>query len=226
MPHKTSIDTPAELLVFKAPGCPHCAKAIANAGRLADEHPTIRTRVVDVQEEVELATRFSVRSVPTTVLDQDLVWVGVVSIEDMKAAILSRGSDEYGARVLVSLIESGRMEDAVQHLLNDGVSHFAVAWKTSTTSSRMGLMLCAEEALAASPDSLDRIVDDLLPTLESENGALRGDTADLLGQIGHQAAIEALELLSTDPIPDVAEIAADAIESIQEHGRPAQVNRG
>jgi alkyl hydroperoxide reductase subunit AhpF len=44
---------------------------------------------------------------------------------------------------------------------------------------------------------------------------LRGDTADLLGQIGHIRAKPALEALLSDPNPDVAEIAAEAIEALK-----------
>jgi HEAT repeat protein len=45
---------------------------------------------------------------------------------------------------------------------------------------------------------------------------LRGDTADLLGQIGHPSAREALKSLLKDPNPDVAEIAKEALEALRD----------
>jgi len=62
---------------------------------------------------------------------------------------------------------------------------------------------------------LDGAVPSLIEVLQSEDGSLRGDTADLLGQIGHQGAIPDLEELRNDPNPDVAEIAAEALEEIE-----------
>jgi HEAT repeat protein len=55
--------------------------------------------------------------------------------------------------------------------------------------------------------------------LAADDAALRGDTADLLGQIGHADAIEALTALTKDPNPDVAEIAAESLEAIQERSQ-------
>jgi HEAT repeat protein len=62
----------------------------------------------------------------------------------------------------------------------------------------------------------------LVDVLASPDGALRGDTADLLGQIGDGRAVEALEALRSDPNPDVAEVAADAIEQIRQAGRSGE----
>jgi len=78
----------------------------------------------------------------------------------------------------------------------------------------MGLLLAAETLLEEFPSMLDSAVSNLLPALESDDGALRGDTADLLGRIGHLSALPALTALLEDPIEDVAEIAAEAIEEI------------
>jgi HEAT repeat protein len=67
---------------------------------------------------------------------------------------------------------------------------------------------------------MDSLVPDLIPATKSEDAALRGDTADLLGQIGHPSTKEALESLLKDPNPDVIEIAEEALESIK--GDPSQ----
>ena len=71
-----------------------------------------------------------------------------------------------------------------------GAAQFAAIWKGSGTSLRIGLMMAAEEALEADRAALDGLVADLLPTLRTEDAVLRGDTADLLGKIGHRGATE------------------------------------
>jgi HEAT repeat protein len=78
--------------------------------------------------------------------------------------------------------------------------------------------MAAEEALEAGREVLDHLVADLVPILCAEDATLRGDTADLLGRIGHPAAKDALESLQGDPNPDVAEIASEALEEIGDRG--------
>ena len=52
--------------------------------------------------------------------------------------------------------------------------------------------------------------------LDAEDAALRGDTADLIGQTGSETARPALEKLLTDPNPDVVEIAEEALDGLQD----------
>jgi HEAT repeat protein len=77
-------------------------------------------------------------------------------------------------------------------------------------------MMAVEETLEADRSALDGLVSGLLPILPSEDAVLRGDTADLLGKIGHRAATDALHALLDDPNPDVAEIASEALEEIDD----------
>ena len=77
-------------------------------------------------------------------------------------------------------------------------------------------MLAAELALEDNPAALDCIVPRLLPLLEGPDVTLRGDTADLLGRIGHPVAREPLQRLLADDNPDVAEIAQEALEALEE----------
>jgi len=49
-------------------------------------------------------------------------------------------------------------------------------------------VLAAEQTLDAKPEVLYPMVPDLIRLLEAEDASLRGDTADLLGQIGHPDA--------------------------------------
>ena len=86
----------------------------------------------------------------------------------------------------------------------------------STFQDRVGLLLALDEALEARADCLEPMVKGLLPCLDADDPALRGDMADLLGKIGHPDALPSLERLSQDTNPDVAEAAADAVESIRE----------
>jgi alkyl hydroperoxide reductase subunit AhpF len=213
------LERPAELLLFVSPACPHCAQAVQVANRLALASNQVTTSVIDVQRFEALAKRFSVSSVPLTILDGGLSLTGVIEPDKLIDHLLARDSAEAEAQRFESYIEAGRMDAAVATLTEgDGASHLVSAWRKSTTSSRMGLMLAAEEALEADRAALDGIVDDLIPTLQADDAALQGDTADLLGQIGVATAAKPLEALLKHPNPDVAEIAGEALEAIRSRG--------
>jgi hypothetical protein len=206
----------AELIVFMASTCPHCPQAVRAANAIAVASPLVTTVVVDVQHFPELTQRFSVQSVPLTILDRRFFITGVVEPTLLAERILTRGTESYESQLFRSLLEQGRLDDATKHLGSGGAAHFLTAWRESTTSSRMGLLLVSERALAANPACLDDVVADLVRVLYSDDVALRGDTADLLGRVGHPGAKAELTRLLDDPNPDVAEIAADALEQLRE----------
>lgn len=210
------LSEPAEVLVFIAAACPHCPRAVEAATQLALASPRVSVSIIDAQQYPELAEAFGVRSVPLTVLDRRLFITGSISVAELAAAILSRRTEEYEVRVFRSLLDEGRIDAAVAHLRR-GSAHvsFVPAWRDSSTSSRMGLLLIAERLLAEDPRCLDLAVAELLPLLAHKDAALRGDTADLLGRIGHPAARAQLTRLLEDPNPDVAEIAAEAIGQLR-----------
>ncbi|MDJ0763874.1 MAG: thioredoxin family protein [Myxococcota bacterium] len=206
---------PAELIVFVAPACPHCPMAVRSALGLAMANAHISIIIVDAQHFSTLATEFQAKSVPMTVLDRGLSWTGVVSESDIIAKIASRSSATFDTTLFRSLVETGRFEAAADMLqAENGNALYLDRWLNSTTSSRIGLMMLAETALNRDPAVLNSIVSEIASATESEDAALRGDTADLLGQIGHPAAIPALKALLNDTNPDVVEIATEALSAL------------
>jgi hypothetical protein len=213
----STLKRPAELLVFVGASCPHCPGAARSANRLALATPLVTVSIADVQLHPKLAERFNVRAVPLTVLDEDLAVTGVVPPAELLDKILARDDDSHGKDVLLSLVEQGRFDEVAGHMRTaPGATHFSALWKGSGTSLRLGLMMAVEEALEADRSALDGMVAGLLPILHAEDAALRGDTADLLGKIGLRDAADALKSLLEDPNPDVAEIAAEALEEIDD----------
>lgn len=211
-----SLEDEREIIVFIAPDCPHCPHAVTSVLRIALVSPRVTTYIVDATAFPEFADRYAIRSVPLTLIDRGLMLTGVVSTDDVVEQLLARDRADYDARVFRSLVEGGRMGDAAEMMLEPGGERiFLEAWERSTMSTRLGLMLAAEEALSYDPRGLDRLVAGLVALLHSPDPPLRGDTADLLGKIGHSDAEKALEEALSDPNPDVAEVAADSLEAIR-----------
>jgi thioredoxin-like negative regulator of GroEL len=206
-----ALDDAADVQVFIAAACPHCPQAVRAAHRLALAGKQVRVTVIDAQRFPGLAEQLNVKSVPTTVLDGDMSFTGVVPAPELAGHILSRGTSEHAAARFALLIEAGNVNEGIERVLAGEAEHFLSSWKKSATSQRIVLMTIAEEVLEQAPEAFHAIVPELITILSVDDAPLRGDTADLLGQIGHPDGLEALMLLLNDPVPDVAEIAAEAL---------------
>lgn len=213
-----------EILLFVAPGCPSCPHQLRTAAALAMASEKVQVEVVDATTDREAAAHYEIQSVPTTVVDDELILVGVKHPLQMAELLLAREGPEGEMALFSSLVESGRIEDAADRLLyspDPEAAHkaFFSLWSQSTLQDRMGLSLVVEEALDQNPEGLDDLVPLFVAGLGGDGPltqdlARKGDTADLLGQIGHPDARPCLETLSQDPNPEVAEAAADALEDL------------
>ncbi len=201
---------PAELRVLIAPTCPNCPGAVSACAGVAATFPQVRLEVVDAQYYPDLAG--SVRSVPTVIVDSGRSLVGGVSEAELLEVLTERSTEEYVQQTLRSMVETGRFSEATALLADrKGQAAMAALLARSTMADRIGLMLAAQEALAASARCMDGAVEVLLPLLGVPDANLRGDVAYLLGRIGAPAARSALERLRSDPDPDVREVAADSL---------------
>ncbi len=202
----------AELLVFIAASCPFCPEAVRAARAVAFAAPAVTATVVDSQRYEALAEQYGVLSAPTTLLDGEVVRSGVIPAPELAELILGRGGAGQEERVFTSRIDGGELDLAADSIVEGpGAAPFLALWKRSATSSRIGLMVLAEKVLERAPQAFASIVPGLVEVLESDDDALRGDTADLLGQTGDPAAHPALKKLLADPNPEVSEIAAEAL---------------
>ncbi len=216
------LEKDVDILLFTAPGCPSCPHQVRTVATLTLASPRVAVEIVDVTQEPELAARYQVQSVPTTVVDDELIVVGVKPASDLAWRILERQGPDAEKMVFATLVESGRHADAAERLADGRATEaFLDLWGRSTLEKRMGLFLVVEEALLLNPEGLDALVPHLIAGLEgdgliAQDEARRGDTADLLGQIGHPDARPILESLASDANEEVAEAAEYALEELEE----------
>lgn len=72
----TAIDTPVQIRVFVTPSCPYCPRVARLAHQLAMANPMIVAEVIEANEFPELSERYRVRSVPKTVINDRIEFVG------------------------------------------------------------------------------------------------------------------------------------------------------
>jgi glutaredoxin len=215
-----------DILLFISQGCPACPHQVKTLATLTLASPLIAAEIVDIGQEPELAQQYQVTAVPTTVVDDELVVVGVKHPVQMAEILLAREGPEGEVALLTSFLETGRREEAADRILygpapGATLQAFLELWAKSTLQDRMGLTLLAEAVLDQNPEGLDPLLPALLTGLQTESPltedpSRKGDTADLLGRIGHPDARPVLEMLTEDENPEVAETAAEALEELEE----------
>ncbi len=211
-----ALNQPAEIMVFIASTCPHCPQAVRAAHLLALNSRQITTAVIDVQKFPEFTETFKIRSVPMMIIDRSMMINEAIAPAKLAKLVLSKESADFQEKALLSLVAFGNIDQSIKMLfeLNNGADIFLSAWKKSNMSQRMGLMLMAEQALGEDKAVFNSIVSGLIDVLKMNDVTLRGDTADLLGQIGHPKAREPLKALLNDENQDVVEITKEALESL------------
>lgn len=218
------LEKPAEILVFIASTCPHCPQAVRAAHLMALNSKQVTTAIIDVQRFPEFTETFKIRSVPMIVIDRSMMINEAIAPAQLAELILSRDSADFQEKAPLSMVAFGNIDKALKILFEseNGGDIFLSSWKKSIMSQRMGLMLMAEQALEENAAVFNSIVSGFIDVLKMEDVTLRGDTADLLGQIGHPDAIEPLKTLLNDENADVVEIAKEAIEKIETETRLRQ----
>ncbi len=204
-----------QIMILIADSCTYCPHVVESVLAMAVHQPLITATVVDAIRFGELAERFKVKSVPTTIINDNRTILGQVSISQLLDHLLNSQEPESLTADLDSMIQSGRAEDAAALLCRSKKPRAILPLYVSKEfSKRIGALVTLEEALAINPRILDPALDDLIDLLSHEDVGLRGDTAGLLGKIGNPAAIPALKRTLEDSDPDVREAAAEALEAL------------
>lgn len=182
-----------DLMLFVEPGCqacPHQVRAVATVA-LASAH--VGLEIVDVSLEPELAAQYEIRAVPTTVVDDELVMVGVIPAPELAWRLVERQGPEAEKMVFGALVGSGRHADAAERLADGRAADaFLELWGANGLEGRLALLHVVEQALLLDPALLEDLEPRLLTALEDE-------------------------LRSQDP--DVADRAEDAAEALRELAR-------
>ncbi len=212
-----SLTEPNQVMVLMADSCTYCPHVVQSVLAMAVHQPFITAVIVDAIQFGDLAERFKVKSVPTTIINDNRTVLGQVSLNQLVDHVLNLQEPESLTADLDSMIQSGRAEDAAALLCSREEPHAILPLYISKEfSKRIGALVTLEEALAINPRILDPVLDELIDLLSHEDVGLRGDTAQLLGKIGNPTAIPALKRALDDPDPDVREAATEALESLRE----------
>jgi hypothetical protein len=211
------LTAPTHLMILMAAMCPHCPAVVRSALSLAVRQSLITLAIVDAVEFSDLAERYKVKSTPTIIINDGFTLVGQVKAQDLVEHIVFQADPDSFTATLESMINSGRAEDAAGLICKSRRPEALLPlYRSKEFSTRMGVLVAMEEALEQNPRVLDPIVEELTKLLFHEEVGLRGDTADLLGNIGNPAAVPALRKAAEDPDEDVRDAVKEALERLEQ----------
>jgi len=212
-----TLTEPVNVLALVAPMCPHCPAVVRKLLAAAVRNPLVTMAVVDAVAHADLAAQYRVKATPTVIFNGRATLVGQLTEVQIVDEVLRKDTGTSFTAVLESMIKAGRAEDAAQLMCREGrTAAILPIYQSSELALRIGAVVTMEEALAMDARSLDPILDELCALLSHDDARLRGDTADILGKIGHRGAVPFLCTLLDDADPDVVDAVTEALERLEQ----------
>ncbi len=207
---------PPRALLLITTECPHCDSLLASATTLVKDGSIGILEVINVQLHPERASELQVRSVP---------WmrIGPFGLEGNRSlgelrkwcdkAANAQGMTEYFNELLMT----GKLHE-VENLIEDDERHIEVIAELAADPKtnihvRVGIAALLESLQGSGV--AHNIVHELGAILQATDARLRSDAAHFLALTESAEAIPYLEQCLRDEVPQVREIAAEALAELQ-----------
>ena len=210
--------TPTQVEVMVSPTCPHCPIVVGLVNQLALASIYLEVTIIDITLFADFAEKYSIRAVPTLVIDGQDQLVGNISEDLLVDKLTNQSPATFHPDSFKKIVKEGDAEKLAGMMVADAdVYGGALQLLTDPDwSVRMGMMVVLEELAERSPVLVQSVYPYLVELLDHEDANQRGDMAYLLGLIGNVSVLEPLKMLLNDTNSEVAEAAFEAIQQIQE----------
>jgi hypothetical protein len=206
--------TPDALLLLTST-CPHCPAVLASLGELVKAGKIGRLEVVNIGTHPQMAEKLGVRSVPWLRL-------GPYELEGLRTpAELRRWAENAGtvagmAEYIAGMLKTGHLAQAIALLRRDPTEMSALLYLLADPATelhvRIGIGALMEEFTG--DQALLALIPDLAGLLRHPEPHVRGDAIHFLALSESPAAIPHLRSALDDAAPQVRELAADALATL------------
>ena len=153
------LEKDTDILLFMSPGCAVCPHQLRSVATVMLASERVGLEVVDTSMEPELAAQYEIRAVPTTVVDDELIMVGVIPPAELARRLIERQGPAAAKSVLVSLLRAGHVADAAERVADGRATDaFLELWEGGSPGQRLALKRVAQEALLYDPDGLNPVI--------------------------------------------------------------------
>ena len=185
---------PHLIQVLITPSCPFCARMVSLVNRLAAASPLVTAWIIDVELFPEWVRRVSLKSVPTTILEEEIVFTGSVKEEDLIGWLGKMGSPDYLKELYRNDLLEKRMARTVERLKKrpQDLPIMADLLKAEEFGIKLGAMAVIEQLVNEAPRLHGVIFEALSPLLQETADLLVGDVIYLLGLLHDPRKVPAL----------------------------------
>jgi glutaredoxin len=210
--------TPTKIEVMVSPICPHCPTVVGLVNQLALASIYLEVTIIDITLFADFADKYSIRTVPTLVIDGQDQLVGNISEDFLVDKLANQSPATFHPDSFKKIVKEGDADKLAGMMVADEDVYGGALELLNDPdwSVRMGMMVVLEEVAERSPALVQRVYPYLVDLLDHGDAIQRGDTAYLLGLIGNVSVLEPLRKLLKDSDPEVAEAAFEAVQRIQE----------
>jgi len=206
----------ADIKVFIAPSCPHCARVVENVNRIAVKNPRVKVKIIDVSLLPDTIEKYGIKSAPTVIINDEIRLVGYVDEEEIRRLIKDKDKREYIRILLIN----GSVDDVKDLAYRDRncLKTLAEYIAHREFPVRLGSMIVLDQIFKERPDLIKPLKCEIRKHLKSNDSRIKQDTAMLLGYIGDEEDIRFLEELLKEN-GDVRESAIEAIDLIRRRSK-------
>ncbi len=212
-------DTGAELTLFVSGQCPYCPAALENLLPLTGGEDRAGLRVVDALLFPNEAEKHAVQSLPTLILDGNLRWTGIVSRNEIRAAISPHGPGDMDAEAFERLLNAGNSDRLTEMMKVEGrvFPSFVSLLAHEKWPIRLGAMVVLEELMESAPFVSWSAAPHMWALYHDSEKAIRGDLLYIFGELGDKENISSLGLLlEEESDPEIREMIMEALDRINE----------
>jgi hypothetical protein len=212
-----ALQVPARLRVYITPRCPVCPKTVRLLLFFALSSEHVHVAVVDGDLFCEAAQADRIRSVPTTIFDDQFRWTGELPLQEVLNALLARDPSQMAADSLRGILDEGNAA-----LLSDLMRRrgkvfpgFLQLLTHETWSVRLSAMTAFEFLAESSPEVASQAVAFLWQQFPAVIDQVKGDILYLLGVCGDPTAIPMIKaLLPGLRSEELREAAEEALQNL------------
>jgi len=210
-------DTPPDALLFVAPGCPHCATVLRGLEGLVRQGLVGELTVVDVTEQPGRAEQYGVRAAPWLRLGP-FTLTGAHSPAELRQWANWAHGEEGIAHYVEYLLRQGSYKQATAFIEADMRRLKPLLSIIADPSIDIHVRLGVSALLEAHANK--PVLQSLLPQLAElsrhSDHRVRADACYLLGLTGSATARAYVKTCLHDAHPEVREIAAEAMERLEQ----------
>jgi thiol-disulfide isomerase/thioredoxin len=211
------VQVPAELMLFIAPGCPHCPQTVERLLPLPPMNRQVRLAIIDGTLFPETAQRYQIRSAPTLILDDQFRWTGSVPLNELIAMMADRDPAQLGAACLETLLKEGNASKLTDMMLSAKkmIPAFLDMLVHEQMFVRLGAMVVMEELCERDPALARQAVEPLWERFQEVSEPIQGDIVHVIGETGDRRMIPKLQRFLHGPIgPELNDAVQDALDRL------------